>query len=127
MVTMADNKGLHMGAGLTQDWLPVSGDSDDSIEPGEVARITIDIPKDDAAFLRQLALYRNAKAKAGGRRFPRQFSAKSLAESFIIAACKVQRQAIKEVTDALGELPDDRDEMSRYAEKAHKLETKNSK
>lgn len=114
-----------MGTGLTQDWLTVSGDDAvDQPEPGEVVRITLDISAEDAALLKRLALYRNAKAAVEKKRLKRQWSAKSLAEDFIDAACKAQRAAMTEVVAALGALPDEKESMAAYAARAVRFESK---
>lgn len=92
-------------------------------EEEETERVSLDLPKSVADFLRRFAAYRNAMNEAQGRNV-RKWTRKSTAEAFIAAQ---RRQVIANMVDAferLGDLPEvtpDADEKTREREEREML------
>lgn len=82
-------------------------------------RFTLDIPRDDLEFLERFAAFRNVRARVGGLKLERQWSRKSLAESFLRAQLDIARSQLAGMVEACGEMPPkkDRAAMERYAKK----------
>lgn len=123
---MAEGNGrLIGGREHGREWLSVTPPDDD--DNGEVKRFSVDVPIKDAGFLERLADYRNAMAAAQNKRLKRQWTMKSVAESFITAGTATNRQALKELLDELGDLPEGKEAMAEYVKKAIRREGKFSK
>lgn len=68
-------------------------------------RVSLDISPADYAFLKRYAKYRNALAKAQGKKLKASWSRKSLGESFLAIQCDAARHQLKQLFDAVGDFP----------------------
>lgn len=85
----------------------------------EVDRLSLDMPASEMEWLAQLSKYRNALAKAQGKRLARAWSRKNLSESLLVSQCEEMRKQMKHVSEVLGPLPASKDVegMKKYAER----------
>ncbi len=102
------------------------------ISDGEpVERLSLDVRASDVAFLVRFAAYRNALARAQGKKIKRQWSRKSLMESLLSIQVDGLRQQLRGLFDALGEIPEhdtkDSGPMDAYAKRAAAWFDKQSK
>lgn len=95
----------------------------------ETDRFTLDVPATDASFLERFAAYRNALARAQGKRLRRQWSRKGMAESLLAAQVDGMRQQMAEMLKDLGDLPaaDDKDALEAYAKRVIAWDKKHSR
>jgi hypothetical protein len=96
----------------------MTGDSDN--ESGEpVVRLGIDLPQSEVEFIERLVAYRNLMAKVRGMKMRRQWTRKTQTESLVSARIAEVKSQLKQMIDACGDIPDDKDEvaMRRYVEK----------
>jgi len=83
-------------------------------------RLTLDIDPKDLTFLGRLAGYLTAMARLSGREaeLPPEgkWTRKTLAESLMAEACEAQRDQLRPMLEACGDIPDPKDagEMNRY-------------
>ena len=88
-------------------------------EDGEgTKQFGINVTDSESAFLEWVAAYRNALAKARGKKLRRQWTRKTVAESFITKRVVDEREEFREILEAVGPFPDAKDEvaMLRYAQ-----------
>lgn len=97
-------------------WLVLGNDEDNTEEITE--RVVLDVRPEDLDFAKSYASYRNLLAKVQGRKLKIAWSRKSMVESWISNGAKAQRDALREMLEAVGPMPsgdlEHRDEMEKY-------------
>lgn len=93
------------------------------------ARISLDVRASDYVLLDQIAAYRNALARAQNKKLRKQWTRKSMAESMLAIQCDALRVQLAEMKEALGSLPDGKDDtaMEKYARRVLAWDKKQSK
>lgn len=107
-------------------WLLVSGPED--MDEHEAKRLSLDISAKDFEFLERLAEYRNVLARVRAKRLKRQWSRKSLAESFVAIQCAAARDELREMIEAVGDIPpaDDIETLEKYVRKVLAWDKRNN-
>ena len=94
----------------------------------DLKRISLDLSEADFEWLERLASFRNSLALAEKRRIT-PWSRKSLCESFVAVQANAQREMLREMIAALGDLPaaDDSEALSAYVAKVLAWSKKHNK
>jgi hypothetical protein len=105
----------------------IVGNPADTDDTEMTERLSLDVPVRVVDFIERYSAYRNAlakvQAKAQGapktRKLGRQWSRKSMAESFIATQYNAMQQQLSDLISACGEIPDADDEraLEAYAAK----------